>query len=405
VVLLIGLASRLLLACITPIFFAPDEEPHVKYVQYLAQHASLPVQQSETNAPTNDWEYYQPPIYYALTAPIYWLVDQVSNGNVYLIVRALRLFSIALWCLNAWIALLILRKLRVTDPFLLIFVIGLVSLLPTYVFLSASVNNDNLLITVSGVLVLMLVRGLDSTRTSLAFGALVGISLLIKLTGIVFLVAALAYLLIQLLKHLLSMRVAILRGLLVTLPTVALFAPWGIRNLILYGDITGESVANVPAQWSSLLDALVRTYLLAGDTFWSAYGSDYQIRFLPIIGIIVAYLSIFGYLFLLVYKRKYLKETFLHTNNSSLLVMFLALLIQTLLVFRFGLLYGQGQGRFFYPLLIPLALLIAIGLAALSERIAGTQRLKDVLFIHVAGFLVTYLAGYVAYDIGQLMHI
>ncbi|HST05962.1 MAG TPA: hypothetical protein VLQ48_14680, partial [Chloroflexia bacterium] len=109
-VILTGLFGHLILAFVTPTFFAPDEQPHFKYVQYLAVHTSFPIQDSATDAPTNDWEYYQPPIYYIVSVPIYWLVDGLSDGNVYVTVRALRLFSIALWGVTLWITLLVLSR-------------------------------------------------------------------------------------------------------------------------------------------------------------------------------------------------------------------------------------------------------------------------------------------------------
>lgn len=55
-------------------------------------------------------------------------------------------------------------------------------------------------------------------------------------------------------------------------------------------------------------------------------------------------------------------------ERPTLLVFALAIAINAALVMRFGLLYAQGQGRFFFPMLLPISLFIGLGFHALKHR-------------------------------------
>lgn len=53
-------------------------------------------------------------------------------------------FSVALWAGTAWAALRLFGALRADDEVLAVSVVGMVSLLPTHVFISSSISNDNM---------------------------------------------------------------------------------------------------------------------------------------------------------------------------------------------------------------------------------------------------------------------
>lgn len=47
-----------------------DDPAHLNYVRYLAEHHAFPVQTHHSREP-GDFEYYQPPLYYLVCAPLY----------------------------------------------------------------------------------------------------------------------------------------------------------------------------------------------------------------------------------------------------------------------------------------------------------------------------------------------
>ena len=155
----IGLACRLAFLIGTPTFYAPDEQSHYNYVRHLAENRAFPVQNSRTDDPSNDWEYYQPPLYYLSLVPLYWAAA-AAWGNPELTVRLLRGSSILLWGATFLLSCRILARLRPGDEAVRSFALGLICLLPTYAFISSSLNNDNLLIALGSAVLLL---SLDQT--------------------------------------------------------------------------------------------------------------------------------------------------------------------------------------------------------------------------------------------------
>jgi hypothetical protein len=63
-------------------------------------------------------------------------------------------------------------------------------------------------------------------------------------------------------------------------------------------------------------------------------------------------------------------------------------------VVRFGWLYGQGQGRFLFPVLIPISVFIAVGL-----KLLGADRLNRA-HVHAVGFLSAYALSFTGFSLG-----
>src|SRR5262249_5697027 len=92
----VGLLVRLLFVAFNPVYRAPDEHAHTLYVHYLATHHGLPVQSVTTGDQSKQWEYYQPPLYYALLAPVEGAASHLGLDEAAR-VRVLRLFSVLFW--------------------------------------------------------------------------------------------------------------------------------------------------------------------------------------------------------------------------------------------------------------------------------------------------------------------
>ncbi len=74
-----------------------------------------------------------------------------------------------------------------------------------------------------------------------------------------------------------------------------------------------------------------------------------------------------------------------------MLAMALTIVLNLILVVRFGFLYNQGQGRFLYPMLIPISIFMASGIKSISD--------SKKAFVHAIGFLVSYLLSFTGFSL------
>lgn len=389
-VFVVGLACRLVLLFATPTFYAPDEQSHFNYIKYLYEYQQFPVQTSQTNAPTNDWEYYQPPLYYLLEVPIYAAARMAFGDSIRWIVWALRVPSVVLWGGNVLLLWGILRRLRIENRFVIAGAVSIVCLLPAYIVISSVINNDNLVVTLGGAL-LYLMTGALNGRRALLMGLLLGAALLTKLSAVVYVVALVALALAFVLKKQLAAAQAIARLALIGMLAALLFAAWALRNWYIYGDFTAEKVANVPKNWRSTAEAIGFTHRYLLTSFWAIAGVQNNIVFLPAVSFALTYLALIGLVYGLVAARRAC-WSILNTPRGPFLAAAAAAVVANLaLVVRFGLLYAQGQGRLLFPMLIPLALFFALGLTYL-----GVERLRHA-HVHIAGFFMTYALAFTGY--------
>ncbi len=385
-----GVGCRLIFSLGLPTFSAPDEEAHFKYVRYLSERHAFPVQTSKTGDPTNDNEYYQPPLYYLLQVPVYRLANHVSS-DVGFIVRMLRLSSLALWLAGLLFGLKVIANLRVENEFIRTATACLLCLIPSHVFLTSVINNDNLAFTL-GAATICFLSGKCSYRRSLLTGILLGLGLLTKLTAVVGVFLAALLFLLRWRRRELTFAQTAAHFALLFLPAMLLWLPWGIRNVTLYGDLTAEKIANVRWPWASPLQAAYSTQDLMKISFWSIAGQYNGIMFYPGRGLALTYLALLGIAEGLLTRDRPLARLLAGDRGSFLLACALGIVFNLALVFRFGILYGQGQGRFLFPMLIPVALAIAGGLALL-----GIPKLSRNMPIHFLGFFAIYVFPFVGY--------
>src|SRR4051794_38178223 len=69
-VFVLAFVVRVAYAFVTPPFQAPDEYSHYSYVKFLHTFGQLPVQANPAFGP-EQLEFHQPPLYYALVAPLF----------------------------------------------------------------------------------------------------------------------------------------------------------------------------------------------------------------------------------------------------------------------------------------------------------------------------------------------
>lgn len=390
--IVVGAACRIVFALWTPAFGAPDEQAHFNYVKYLYEHRSLPVQVSRTDDPSNDWEYYQPPLYYMLCLPLYAATRGVFQAPSPVAAQVLRGVSIGCWAITLWVALRLLRRLGLGDDTTRIVVVAMLACLPTYTFLSAAINNDNLVIAL-GAVFLYVLAGTPAPGRWAVLGLLLGLALLTKLSAVVYVFAVAALLGARCLYGNLGLARAAASGSICYALAAAVWLPWGIRNNRLYGDLTAETAANISFRWASTGHAVrtIATYM--SESFWSVSGIYNNVEFLPQLGIAFGVVAATGLVFLAVSRAS--GGCLAGDAPAQYLAAMLAtIVLNIVLVARFGYLYNQGQGRFLFPMLIPIAVLMALGIQQLAPR-AQHERLPGLL----GAFFSTYVLSFTAYSL------
>ena len=279
------LAAYVVLASIysivTPIFEASDELWHYPMVKYLADNGlQLPLQ--DPTVPTT-WrqEGSQPPLYYIMAAVLTGGIDTSDlelvrrqnphadigtmppDGNANMIthradleafpwrgtalaVHIARFLSVALGLGTVLVTYSLALAVFPERPEVALGASALNAFLPMFLFISGSVNNDNLSNLLGNLLTLLIVRLLQmrtqpSLRTYITVGIVAGAGLLAKL-NIGFLIPVVALSLLLLSLRLRSWKPFIIGGLVSGSLTILIAAWWYIRNFELYGDPTGLNV-------------------------------------------------------------------------------------------------------------------------------------------------------------------
>ncbi|MCC6801325.1 MAG: glycosyltransferase family 39 protein [Anaerolineae bacterium] len=276
------LAAYLVLATVysvvTPIFEAADELWHYPMVQYLATHGlALPPQEPGIITAWRQ-EGSQPPLYYLIAAVLTSPVDTSDldvirrqnphadigvirpDGNANMIVHhadleafpwrgtvlavhIARLFSVLLGLGTVIVTFRLGRELFPQRPEVALGAAALNACLPMFLFISGSVNNDNLSNLLGNLLLLLIVLLLKAERPPryqlyALIGIITGASLLAKLNlGLLIPLVALALVVVSLRFR--DWRPLVVGGLISGTLTIVIAGWWYLRNFQLYGDPTG----------------------------------------------------------------------------------------------------------------------------------------------------------------------
>ncbi|HIQ04184.1 MAG TPA: DUF2142 domain-containing protein [Anaerolineae bacterium] len=412
-VLLMFLVLGALYGAINPLFESPDEVWHYEYVRWLAEGHGLPVSDLISEQPWHQ-EGSQPPLYYlmaaALTAPIdtrdapqvirynphaaIGQAEAFGNRNVMahtdretfpwrgtvLAAHLARLFSTLLSAATVFCTYLLARTILPGAPDLAAAASAIVAFNPQFLFISASVNNDNLAILAAAVTLLLSVRLLmaggrspDNTRASwswrwsLALGLVLGVAALSKLSGLVFLpLAALALLPVAWRRR--DPAWLIRQGAVVTVMALLVAGWWYLRNWLLYRDPFGLAVmfAVLPAraQGPSLQELIARAQGVWRSS-WAVFGWFNVLVPGWVYGLYDA-LALLGALGLVIAaiqrRRVYQRSQWLALGY---------LLLWCLAVLAALIAWSQKrypQGRLLFPALPAAATLLALGLSQWTPR-------------------------------------
>ncbi len=326
---------------VVPPFEASDEKWHYPMVKYIADHWSLPVQEPGVETPWRQ-EGSQPPLYYFLGALATCWIDTsdmetvrhlnphvdagaTPDGNINLVVHnpalesfpwqgtvlavhIVRFLSVLMSAAAVYLTYLIVREVLPNGgdhkgrPYMALAAAAIHAFTPMYVFISGSVNNDNLVVPLCSLALLMLLRMLPNAQSGsseprlsrvgpvkrwiarsnasvqlgryLALGVVLGLAALTKSSSLALTVITAMVVVVRAVRRR-SWTEFFAGGLATLLPLLLTAGWWYLRNLRLYGDLTGLNTfteilgtRDVPADLAQLWRE--RYSFLAG--YWGNFG-------------------------------------------------------------------------------------------------------------------------------------
>ena len=345
-----------------------DEPAHFHYVRYLVEHRAFPVQTRHVAEPgafeRADFEYYQPPLYYLLCAP---LVAVAGERTGLTLCRALSLICAALTLvtLSRVLALLGLgvgaRRAGV----------AFAALLPVHAYFTSLVSNDSL----CWLIALLITRELLARAASAAtrgpawketaadarLGLLLGLGMLTKgALAIFYPVVLLAYIL---LGRRGGGRRVLVGALLAFGVSLLIAGTWYVRNVMVYGSPFAIEVGfgpPEPGRWTLSAQA----HAAAGTirSFW------FPMQHLEAVGGVLG-LRALGALLVAIHATAamaYLMRRFPLDAPTIVAGMLVAATVGSHVALN--LRWGESEGRFLLPALGPIVFLIVAPVFAFLAR-------------------------------------
>ena len=376
----------LLYAIRTPAWQAPDEPAHYNYVRQLAD-GRLPVMEfgdydevyrnevvSSRFDPRYDisiitYEDWQPPLYYLLQTPIYWL----SNGSL----TAMRLLSVLLGAGIIIFAYAIALLLFPTRRWVAWTTAVFVAFVPQHLAIIGSVNNDALAELLIAAILFLLIKWLqqdkdeDRLRYPITIGLLLGLGFFTKGTAYLMAVVV-AFALLW--RYWREWSTLLQKGLQIFIPALLLGSFWWIRNMLIYGgiDIIGKFrhdevvIGQIrTAEWITqfgLIETINRFIQTTFNSFWGQFGWMALPMPLWIMRplVILTAVTIIGLLLAPFIWTRSSRRALI--TNLFLLIFLLLLALTSGLHIGYNLTFVQHQGRYLFPALIPIGLGVAVGL-------------------------------------------
>jgi hypothetical protein len=408
---------------VTPLFEASDELWHYPFVKHLANGRGLPVQDPRIEQPWRQ-EGSQPPLYYALGALATFWIDtsdleevrylnphadigvETADGNLNMIIHSeredfpyrgtalavhiVRFLSVLMGAATVLCTYLIALEVFPEQKTLAAGAAAFNAFVPMFLFISGSVNNDNLTILLCSFTLLILVRLIRTGRHSeqmvndqLGFGVWALLGLIIGL-GALSKASALGLLPLTALALALSAwrvraesalrRIAWFFGSFVTVLAVsfAVAGWWYLRNWLLYRDPLGLNTFVTivgPRLHPPTLRQLLGEWEGFVKTFWGLFGGV-NVAMEPAAYWVLNALAILGLVGLMIALGHALitRFTFHVSRDDSLLITrhsFLILLTWPIILFlaliRWTTTTKASQGRLMFPAISAISVLLALG--------------------------------------------
>jgi len=395
---LIGLLSvstglLLIWAFVVPIYEAPDEPHHWRYAHYLHENRVLPLYTPELV------EANSPPLYYLLAAPFAfdtvepkailneqyqspapprWFDDSSRDIGKHWPIRSARLISVVISTITVLFCFLLGKEATGSETTGLL-TGGIVAFLPQFSFRGMNVSNDSLVTMLCAIvtyLTIRLVKRGFTWRLGIIAAVISALAFLSK-TNAIFLPIPLSLAIIttQGTWKTRLWRLSVL-GL-----ALLIVSPWLVRNFILYGDPLASHIMLIVVTNIIDIKPITSPYFLT--TFpkylYMSFVGMFGWMNLPMSGWLY---SFFGLLFGAAILG-HIYRTLHHQVDRLVTFILLTFPILSLgITVYINLNFSQPQGRYLFPALGAIALLVGLGLEGLpfwSKRL--TYLLLGVLMI------------------------
>ena len=474
VILILFLVLGIVYSVATPVFEASDELWHYPMIRHLADGNKLPVQVFDPEL-AGPWkqEASQPPLYYYLGAAltfwidtsdmekIRWLNPHVDigvitpDGNInltvhdsaenplkgtLLAVRIIRLFSVLLGTLTVYLTYRIAKAAVPGRAEIHLGAAAVNAFLPMFIFVSGSVNNDNLVITLASLSLLVMINvgvhdyeGWRHYAQLILLGVLIGLGALTKISALGLIPLALGALLISrwrangrsLTKQTLwsILWQSAVRFVLLLVPVILIAGWWYYRNIQLYDDWRGWNAfiavlgrRQTPASLGQLWDESWGFMI----SYWGLFGglnvpmSEWIYRLLNFAAVVA---SIGLIVYAILQLRSWLREIEITRRAGAwvnllfkLVEDYFALVLCSLWVaavvvglVQWATITWSSQGRLVFSAISALSTLMIVGLVGwLPEKPAAVVTTAIVSFMFVVAALAPFIYIRPAYQPSSL---
>lgn len=421
----LGLAAGYALA--TPRWNNPDEPAHFNYLREVAETGRLPVlqvgdwdaelleRQKASRFPDDAaidsirYEGHQPPLYYLIAGAAYRLTDGLPLGTQILALKGLSILLGGGVVASAYAAGRIMWPKR---PAVALLAAATAAFVPMHTAMAAAINNDSLGNALAALTCLALLKGVRTRfddRTTIVLGLLLGALVLTKLTSYFWVPLALAVVSwteiehIRAAGHAASAWSVARRPILATAVAAGVSGWWLVRNVAVYGWTDPLAAARHDAvvvgqpRWEQL-DLGAGDYLarVIFRSFWGQFGwmgvvLEDRLYLLYLALTLLAALGLAGVGLDRMRSRYPAEPTDVERRRwraGAYGVLCGAILLAIGALAYYNTRFIQAQGRYLFPALVPIAVLLSIGWCRVANGVCGRRRVDAPL----AGALLAALA-------------
>ena len=364
---------------------APDEGAHISYIQSISA-GLLPSRDHPhwgDGAHLPDYEWHQPPLYYRIAA----LACGGSPTTDGFGARFVSIFA-GLGCIVC--AFLIALEIRPGNALVAITAAAIVALTPGHISILSTVNNDSFLELFTSLCLLIVLRVVNRTDgpsryAGVIVGLTAGLAVMSKATGLL-LVPAAAVAIFMMAVGGTNRKALVLFSAQFTALIVLCTGWWFMRNLSLYHELVPLKTFRESFSGTAMAQDVIsgKIHLGVSDwqgywmlvanwaykSFWAVYGTAASAG----IGVPI-FLPDTVYLLTLVLcaggatgmTKLHFKRLTLFTaaQRAGLYVLFTLFALTGLAYARFASEFFQTQGRYLYPAMAPIALILSMGWVAI----------------------------------------
>jgi 4-amino-4-deoxy-L-arabinose transferase-like glycosyltransferase len=431
------LALAALFSVIVPVYETPDEPGHFDLIAQLINTKSLPVQ----NVERPNYAHH-PPLYYilaAIPASLAGVSDNTAMPQLKpdfswpgtdspavaahktaetfpyrgrtLAIHLARAVSVLCGALTVILTIAIGWLLFPGQPEVGLLAAALVAFNPQFLFISGAVTNDGLVIAACTGVLWQLLRTLqhpERLREWIFLGMWAAAALLAKSAALVVCgVVFLTWLIWSARRK--SPALSIKSGMAVGLTFVALAGWWFVRNQVLYGDPLGWRIYQ--QAWAEVLRVVPLTvrelpglYDIQFRSFWGVFGwmNVHPGSWLYAAARVLLLGGVIGWIVAL---RTGETRSFTTLQKGAVALFGAYIILQEAFIVYQNTIHNSShaQGRYLFPVIAPLMLLVAFGIAALFPRKYGRSVL-GVVSVSMAAISVFILFGVIkpAYHVEPL---